>query len=411
MFASGTLDIVIGLVMIFLLVSIMLTALVEAIEARLKTRAVDLEKAIKEIFSDGGAERSDLVESFYTHPLIFALYRGVYPAEGATDRRVGANLPSYIPRDLFSAAVLDLVKTVASNARIAEVVEKLGASVNLAQRKANLESYYDGVMDRIAGQYKRRTHKLLFWLGLGVAIVFNINPFVIGQYLAENPTARDQLVQLAQRVQAEDEAASQAAEVPAPESTDAVASEATNAAAAEAPGADATGAATAETTPPTEETRDKGATTKQVNDKTPPPEPLCSRDAKGWEAAARCQQAIAEIGIPLGWSHVTILRTFPHSIAEKAFWPSLGWFFFELLLALIGFAITGLAATLGAPFWFDVLNKIMVIRSTVKPKEKSGDEASEDRTLKTAPASAAGPAAGPGAPQAPAHAADDGAVG
>ena len=30
---------------------------------------------------------------------------------------------------------------------------------------------------------------------------------------------------------------------------------------------------------------------------------------------------------------------------------------------------------LGAPFWFDVLNRLMVIRSTVKPKEKSPDEA------------------------------------
>ena len=46
---------------------------------------------------------------------------------------------------------------------------------------------------------------------------------------------------------------------------------------------------------------------------------------------------------------------------------------------IIGWLITAAAVTLGAPFWFDVLNKIMVIRSTVKPKEKSPDEGSEDR--------------------------------
>jgi hypothetical protein len=34
--------------------------------------------------------------------------------------------------------------------------------------------------------------------------------------------------------------------------------------------------------------------------------------------------------------------------------------------------------TLGAPFWFDLLNQIMVIRSTVKPEEKSDTEASKD---------------------------------
>ena len=41
--------------------------------------------------------------------------------------------------------------------------------------------------------------------------------------------------------------------------------------------------------------------------------------------------------------------------------------------------LTAFAVTLGAPFWFDVLNKIMVVRSTVKPHEKSQEEGSEDR--------------------------------
>ncbi|MFN2598074.1 MAG: hypothetical protein ABR563_12915, partial [Pyrinomonadaceae bacterium] len=53
-----------------------------------------------------------------------------------------------------------------------------------------------------------------------------------------------------------------------------------------------------------------------------------------------------------------------------------GW----LLLKLFGLFLTGLAISQGAPFWFDLLNKFMVIRSTVKPKEKSPDEASKDKT-------------------------------
>jgi hypothetical protein len=44
-----------------------------------------------------------------------------------------------------------------------------------------------------------------------------------------------------------------------------------------------------------------------------------------------------------------------------------------------GWLITALAVSLGAPFWFDLLNKFMVVRSTVKPKEKSQDEGSQDR--------------------------------
>jgi hypothetical protein len=49
---------------------------------------------------------------------------------------------------------------------------------------------------------------------------------------------------------------------------------------------------------------------------------------------------------------------------------------------LFGWSITALAISLGAPFWFDLLNKIMVIRSTVKPKEKSPEEGSEDRQVR-----------------------------
>jgi hypothetical protein len=48
---------------------------------------------------------------------------------------------------------------------------------------------------------------------------------------------------------------------------------------------------------------------------------------------------------------------------------------------ILGWLLTAIAVSFGAPFWFDTLNKIMVIRSTVKPREKSGEEGSEDRKV------------------------------
>jgi hypothetical protein len=44
----------------------------------------------------------------------------------------------------------------------------------------------------------------------------------------------------------------------------------------------------------------------------------------------------------------------------------------------LGWLLTAFAISLGAPFWFDSLNKLMVIRSTVKPREKSKEEGSKD---------------------------------
>ena len=48
------------------------------------------------------------------------------------------------------------------------------------------------------------------------------------------------------------------------------------------------------------------------------------------------------------------------------------------LPGLVGWLLTAIAASFGAPFWFDMLNKIMVVHSTAKPHQKSPEEASED---------------------------------
>ena len=45
------------------------------------------------------------------------------------------------------------------------------------------------------------------------------------------------------------------------------------------------------------------------------------------------------------------------------------------LLSLIsGWIMTAFAGTLGAPFWFDILSKLMVVRSTMKPGEKGSTD-------------------------------------
>ena len=52
--------------------------------------------------------------------------------------------------------------------------------------------------------------------------------------------------------------------------------------------------------------------------------------------------------------------------------------FSTLLVVMAGWFLTAIAMTLGAPFWFDMLNQFMVVRSTIKPREKSDVEASKD---------------------------------
>jgi hypothetical protein len=111
-------------------------------------------------------------------------------------------------------------------------------------------------------------------------------------------------------------------------------------------------------------------------------------------SASDCAQArLSALGYPIGWDNYRIrladdklsLKSWKDAFDRSAFpWDSIP-----------GWLITALALSLGAPFWFDLLNKMMVIRSTVKPHEKSPEESSEDRQKPAAPASAPVPVSPP----------------
>jgi len=100
---------------------------------------------------------------------------------------------------------------------------------------------------------------------------------------------------------------------------------------------------------------------------------------------AQTMSDLQSLDLPIGWSHVVfgmpwaarqerrVIDGRPRTVTVRnGFWDS-------IFSPLAGWLCTALAATLGAPFWFDLLNKVMVIRSTVKPAEKSPEEGSEDR--------------------------------
>jgi hypothetical protein len=94
------------------------------------------------------------------------------------------------------------------------------------------------------------------------------------------------------------------------------------------------------------------------------------------EANFQKQRAMIDsLGLPIGWGY-------GYHGPPEAQWgnPDTVW---GLLTPMVGWLLTAFAVTLGAPFWFDLLNKVMVIRSTVKPHEKSPEEASEDRQART----------------------------
>ena len=350
MFGSVILDVAVGIIFIFLLVSVICTAVREAIESTLKTRAAFLEHGIRELLHDRHAV--GIARSFYTHPLINGLYADDYRPREGTERpsalTPGHTLPTYIPTRSFALALMDIaarghanaprssdstapVLTLANvranilNLENAPVQRVLLTAIDTAQGDidkavANVAAWYDSGMDRVSGGYKRATQKLLFVIGFVIAVALNVNPLTIADYLYHDTSARTALV-----------------------------------------------------------TRAEVAAKDSIFVKSPAP----YKEARA---------ALDSLRLPIGWAGAP-----PH---EWSAWN-------DIASPLIGWLITALAATLGAPFWFDLLNKVMVVRSTVKPHEKSPEESSEDRqTAASSAAIAAGdvgsgsPAVGASAPQA-----------
>jgi hypothetical protein len=361
MFGSEILEVAIGIIFVYLLVSVICSAVREGIEAFMKTRSAYLEHGIRELLHD--SDGKGLAASFFKHPLIYGLYldeyrprppvgeKGIFPwtrSRRPSYAAKGSSLPSYIPKKNFAVALMDLaargpdtnavtsspestrisldsIRQNVQNLQNEGVQRALLTAIDTAENdidklQANLEAWYDSAMDRVSGWYKRSTQWIILLVGFAIAAAFNVNTVTIADALYRNESLR-------QAVVARAEAAAHNSNFV---------------------------------------------------------DSLNYKNAKA---------AMDSLSLPIGWQQ--------EQLARGAVRPEKNLALF-IFISLIGWLMTGLAATMGAPFWFDILNKVMVIRSTVKPAEKSKEEGSEDRQVKKGtqvtvnPAQPAGGAAGQG---------------
>jgi hypothetical protein len=307
MFGSDILDIVIGMIFVFLMLSLVCSGANEFIEALLKNRAKYLERGIGELLGDP-KNTTGFIKVLYNHGLVNSLFKGRYEDNNQTD------LPSYIPARNFALAVMDLARNPPAGMKLPGNLETAlrtfqdAAAGDAAKYQASLENWFDSSMDRVSGWYKRRSQGIIFVLGLGVAVAVNADTLYIGQALSNDASLRKGLVAAAQ---------ARAAKV----------------------------LTTTDTSPSAQQAEQK------------------IREDLG---------SFKNLGLPLGWPAKPDDPKPPAWVpdAAKRLNPQ-HW---------LGWLITAIAISLGAPFWFDMLNKFIVIRSTVKPHEKSGEEGSKDAT-------------------------------
>jgi hypothetical protein len=355
MFGSAVLEVAIGVIFVFLLVSILCSAVREGIEAFLKTRAAYLERGIRKLLLDPNGQ--GLARDVYTHPLVAGMYKDEYEAKEHSPRRWplarGHDLPSYIAPRHFALALLDIaargpigtdaeatahappLSLASIRANLAtlppEVQRVVLTAVDLAEGDLNaaretIETWYDDAMDRVSSWYKRSTQGILFVIGLVFAVAANIDTVTITRFLSHDAAAREAIVARAQAAVA-----------------------------------------------------DTGYLHRSYED---------------------AKKDLAALQLPIGWatpdSTTLAHRTWPQPSRSEQ---------------ILGWLITALAVTMGAPFWFDLLNKVTAIRSAVKPDAKKSSDTSDvptssvavlDDTRAGAPRALAMPAAPAASPAVPA---------
>ena len=277
MFGMETLDILIGLVTVYLTFALACTALVEAVCTCLARRQYYLERALNEFFyaerhgvvrlrrflpgcrQQGSAADEKFASEFWQHPLIFSLSRG--------EAR-----PSYISPALFVEAVDDLIARIPNDQWppvIKELVKRAPGS-----NKPAIELQFNAVMERATGWFKRHTQILSLICAALMVLAANVDTVELINQFSVSPSARLKLAEVAQKQ-------------------------------------------------------------------------LANIDTTGAKIDAVAE--LPALGVKLGWAGFSL----PQTAEQQAQ---------TIALKICGLLVSILAISLGAPFWFDTLKRLINIR-------------------------------------------------
>ncbi len=451
MFNSGILDVLIGLTIIYIQMSLVCTAINEMISAMLRKRAHDLEYGIRMLLNDKGGKlgffqriksryrkvedenAATLTGNFYSHPLITAL-------------RPNGKTPSYIPARTFALTLIDLIrnppmtktppaplatggtgkpptdaqlvlqdlqnkiKAAAGNAgdtaqnlltpellkAVSVLIEDAGN--NLDKARANIETWFNDSMDRVSGWYKRKSQIVIFLIAAFTTVFANVDTIRIADSLSSNKSLRDSLVAAAPAL-----AERSSKETPTPTPTLTPTPGATPPPTGDEPAQPPGGGSGSGGQPPGKvnggDSGDDPSLSKRIDDigdalakleeydlpigwiepcqpmpaptSTPTPAPGVAPSPSPVPSPVGCKENFSEADIPRRYPGLSTNPAEPYSMSVLG----------QFRLHWLGWLLTAMAISLGAPFWFDLLNRLMVIRSTVKPHEKSREQGSKDETI------------------------------
>ncbi len=246
---------------------------------------------------------------------------------------------------------------------------------NLEEFSKKIENWFDDSMNRVAGWYKRQTQFLLFAIGLVIAVMFNVDVLEIANKLSTDKDARDKLVQMAIKAteQYKDDPRVKLLAVKIDASKDTNQIKALD-----------TSYESMRSKFETQQTEIKNMLNKEVEEAN-------NLLAIGWkdyglkaDSANNVTEFICEINkIKADLHKDTLIKPMGDTSAfytQKAleYLYNDHWVRFKVSYVLcnaikgrkkLGFLVLAFAVCVGAPFWFDMLNKLIKLRSAGKKED------------------------------------------
>jgi len=384
MFQNAAIDVAIALVLMYLMLSLLCTVINEFIATKLQLRAKSLASALEKL-----VDSDALRDTFYRHGLIVATKRaiattivpestlsGLTSAAVSLKNMLGAGQPAHGPSDTPAKAAADpnapvatapappakedhpsylsgrtvalaligsldpskplpgiqdienAVKGLApSHVRDALLASLTEANKDLDKLRTSIATWFDDSMDRLSGAYKRQLKWISMLIGLLVAIAFNADSFKVATTLWNDGDRRAAAVQIATTV----------AQQPAP---------------------------------PVQSTDDLQKSIEKTENtlRSLPIGWQC--DVKPSAQAAGAGQRAAVSGAqsqqPTAVSWRTCIETSLESVNP-----------WKHPLPILGWLLTAVALSLGAPFWFDLLIKFVNVRGAgAKPEREDAKKKS-----------------------------------
>ena len=233
----------------------------------------------------------------------------------------------------------------------------------------NLENWYDDSMDRVSGWYKRQTQTVLFFIGITIAIIFNVDTIGITNKLSKDKDAREKMLQLAI------EATDKYKDDPRVKKTTKTNGDVQY---------DTTKAGMANNDAIFRNYQD--SINLVIKDYQRDVDTINEIIALGWadygmrrDSAKVISEYISNISCKCKNDPV-INSSSPDSVKQKAlnYLYDKHWIKYKVKYVLsnvfdgkkfLGFMLTAFAISLGAPFWFDLLNKLVKIRTAGKKED------------------------------------------